>query len=78
MALTLLTHMAQRDAAVFRTAETLKQGKEKMDDILESYKDIGVCNCLPSRPAHDVCPVLLWPYTSNTCRTTSGVYTGRH
>lgn len=27
---------------MFRTAETLKEGRAAMDDIVESYKDIGV------------------------------------
>ena len=27
---------------MFRTASTLKEGRDKMDDIVESYRDIGV------------------------------------
>ena len=38
----LIPSVVQSDAAVFRTASTLKEGKTKMEDIVESYRDIGV------------------------------------
>ena len=33
---------AQSDAAVFRTEKTLAEGRQKIDDILDSYDQIGV------------------------------------
>ena len=33
---------AQSDAAVFRTEKTLAEGREKIDDIVDSYDQIGV------------------------------------
>ena len=32
----------QSDAAVFRTAKTLKEGREKVEEIVDSFNDIGV------------------------------------
>ena len=32
----------QSDAAVFRTEKTLAEGRAKIDDILDSYDQIGV------------------------------------
>jgi succinate dehydrogenase / fumarate reductase flavoprotein subunit len=32
----------QKDAAVFRTGETLKEGKKKISEVFESFKDVSV------------------------------------
>lgn len=35
-------HFPQEDAAVFRTQETLESGKQRIDEVVASFDDIGV------------------------------------